>query len=127
MKYLINIILASAIIFVVYSIANQFGVFGTMNGNPAITTSELKERISRGDNPVILDVRQPEEYAEKNIPGSILIPLGELPNRLSELEQYKDKEIVVHCKSGGRSATAQKFLLEKGYNAVNLSGGILAW
>ncbi|HYF04075.1 MAG TPA: rhodanese-like domain-containing protein [Patescibacteria group bacterium] len=92
-----------------------------------ITADELKQRLVSQPDTVILDVRQPEEYAERNIPNSILIPLGELPARFSELERFKDREIIVHCKMGGRSAQACQFLNQQGFNATNLKGGITAW
>lgn len=92
-----------------------------------ITVKELKERLSAGEVIPVIDVREPFEYEAANI-GAILIPLGELPNRLSELEAYKDQEIVIHCRSGHRSASAVQFLTQNGFkNARNLKGGILAW
>jgi molybdopterin/thiamine biosynthesis adenylyltransferase/rhodanese-related sulfurtransferase len=87
---------------------------------------ELKARIDGGQPPVILDVREESEAKICRIPGSTLIPLGELPRRLDELDL--SAEIVVHCKSGGRSARAVALLREKGFTkAENLTGGILAW
>ena len=87
---------------------------------------ELKARIDAGRAPVILDVREPSEAAICRLPGSRLIPLGELPRRLGELDP--SAEIVVHCKSGGRSARAVALLREKGFTrASNLTGGILSW
>jgi adenylyltransferase/sulfurtransferase len=93
---------------------------------PQMTPEELKARLDRGDDLFILDVRNPDEYAICNIAGSTLIPLGELPARLNELDPQR--EIVVHCKMGGRSAQAQAFLKQNGFaNVHNLAGGILAW
>lgn len=93
-----------------------------------ILPDALKARLEANDSLILLDVRQPEEYAEKNIPNSILIPLGELPVRLAELEQLKDKEIIVYCRSGNRSGQACMFLQMQGFsNPVNLRGGMLAW
>jgi adenylyltransferase/sulfurtransferase len=86
----------------------------------------LKARIDAGRAPVILDVREPSEAAICRLPGSRLIPLGELPRRLGELDA--SAEIVVHCKSGGRSARAVALLRERGFTrAANLTGGILSW
>jgi rhodanese-related sulfurtransferase len=88
----------------------------------------LKARLEANESIVILDVRQPEEHAEKNIPGAILIPLGELPMRMGELDAYKGKELVVYCRSGNRSGQACMLLQMQGFtNAVNLRGGMLAW
>jgi len=94
---------------------------------PTITSAELKERIASGVTPILLDVRQPEEHSERNIEGNIFIPLGELRTRIDELTPYKDQEIIVYCRSGGRSATAVQFLQEHGYVATNLAGGITQW
>jgi molybdopterin/thiamine biosynthesis adenylyltransferase/rhodanese-related sulfurtransferase len=88
--------------------------------------AELKRRIDAGNAPVILDVREPDEIAICRIPGSTTIPLGQLPQRLGELDPAA--EIVVHCKSGARSAKAVGILRQAGFaNAGNLSGGILRW
>ena len=92
-----------------------------------ITVEELKEKQSRNDDFFLLDVREPVEYQTFNL-GAKLIPLGDLPARLSELDDYKDKEIVVHCRSGKRSATAKAFMEQNGYTKVrNLLGGVLDW
>jgi len=95
---------------------------------PEITVHELKARLERGDRPVILDVRKPHEVQIASIEHDLLIPVDELPERLSELEPYRDREIVVYCRSGARSARATKLLREAGFRDVkNLKGGILAW
>jgi len=95
---------------------------------PEITVHELKARLERGDRPVILDVRKPHEVQIASIGHDLLIPDDELPERLSELEPYRDREIVVYCRSGARSARATKLLREAGFRDVkNLKGGILAW
>jgi adenylyltransferase/sulfurtransferase len=96
---------------------------------PETTVDELKARIDRGDQLFILDVREPNEYEICRIPGTVLIPLGELPRRLNELPQGPGApDIVVHCKMGGRSAKAVRTLTEKGFTRVqNLKGGILEW
>lgn len=92
---------------------------------PEISVQELKARRERKEKFTLLDVREPKEYALAKIEGSTLIPLGELPGRLAELD--KSAKLVVHCKGGGRSAKAVKLLREKGYDAVNVAGGIDAW
>src|SRR5437588_931130 len=95
-----------------------------------VTTSEmqveeLKQRLDSGDDLYILDVREPHEFQICNIGGQ-LIPLGDLPNRVNELDT--SKEIVAHCRSGVRSAKAVNFLRQSGFKKVhNLAGGILAW
>ena len=90
------------------------------------TSVDLKKRLDAGDDVFILDVREPNEYQICRIPGSVLIPLGELPRRYAELPA--DKDIVAHCKMGGRSAKAMEFLQSVGFKRVkNLRGGILDW
>lgn len=92
---------------------------------PEITPKELKSRLDRGDDVFILDVREPHEYQICNLHGH-LIPLGDLPKRISELDS--SREIVAHCRSGKRSADAVQFLSKAGFRKVwNLKGGILAW
>jgi len=90
------------------------------------TVEELKARLDKKDGVFVLDVREPAEFQICRIPESILIPLSALPSRLAELEGRS--EMIVHCKSGVRSAKAVKLLHEAGFsNAKNLRGGILAW
>ena len=92
---------------------------------PEITPRELKARLDRGDSLFILDVREPHEYQICNLRGR-LIPLGELPRRVHELDS--SQEIVAHCRSGKRSAEAVDFLRKAGFRKIhNLKGGILAW
>ena len=109
---------------------NQFcGVGKSETGVPAtmadMTVEELKRRLDAGDNLFVLDVREPHEYQIANI-GGHLIPLNDLPKRIGELD--RSREIVVHCKLGGRSAKAVDFLRQSGFtNVHNLGGGISAW
>jgi len=92
-----------------------------------ITVQELKERIDAGEQLNLFDVREPNEYEDDNI-GATLIPLGELPYRIDELDGLQDEEVIVHCRSGARSARAQQYLEENGFNNVrNVTGGILAY
>src|SRR5271155_3965802 len=95
------------------------------NGIPQITPVELKRRLDAGDDLFVLDVREPHEYQIANL-GAKLIPLGDLPARVSELDS--SREIVVHCKGGGRSQKAAEFLAQSGFKKLhNLAGGINAW
>lgn len=92
-----------------------------------ITVQELRERLEKGEKLNLIDVREPNEYAEDNI-GGTLIPLGELSYRIDDLDGMQDEEVIVHCRSGARSARAQQFLEENGFNNVrNLVGGMLAY
>ena len=95
-------------------------------GDWEITPVELKKRLDAGDDVQVVDVREPNEYQINRIAGSVLIPLGELPRRYQELDP--DRETVLQCKSGIRSAKAQDFLRTVGFGRTkNLRGGILAW
>jgi molybdopterin/thiamine biosynthesis adenylyltransferase/rhodanese-related sulfurtransferase len=87
---------------------------------------EVKAKIDRGDPFVLIDVREPHEYQICRIPNAKLIPLGDLPKRVNELNSAD--EIIAHCKSGVRSAKAVDFLKQAGFRKVrNMKGGILAW
>lgn len=91
-----------------------------------ITTSELRQRLASDFQGLLIDVREPDEYEIANIPGAQLIPLGSLQNHLDKLP--KDREILIHCKSGRRSARAVDLLLANGFSDVkNVEGGIDAW
>lgn len=98
-------------------------------GEDNITTNEVQEMIANKDSMLLLDVRTPQEYIseEGHIPGSILIPLGELKSRTHELEQYREKEMIVICSSGVRSASATRYLRTLGFEAFNMEGGMRAW
>jgi adenylyltransferase/sulfurtransferase len=101
------------------------GLRGEVPKLPEMTPRELKQRMDAGQRPLILDVREPHEYAICNMGGE-LIPLAQLPERMSSLD--RKREIVVHCKSGGRSAKAVELLRKSGFEHVaNLSGGIMRW
>lgn len=91
-----------------------------------ILPTEVRAKIARGDDFLLLDVREVHEHQARNIPQAVLIPLGEVPRRLNEID--RSKQIVVHCKSGMRSAKACAFLRENGYpDVLNMRGGIDAW
>ncbi|MGA3100340.1 MAG: molybdopterin-synthase adenylyltransferase MoeB [Terracidiphilus sp.] len=95
------------------------------NGIPQLSVKDLKRRIDAGENLFILDVREPFEYQIANIGGK-LIPQNEVPQRIGEID--RNQEIIVQCKSGGRSQRIAEFLKQSGYpNVTNLAGGILAW
>ncbi|RPI69551.1 MAG: rhodanese-like domain-containing protein [Ignavibacteriae bacterium] len=93
-----------------------------------INANDLKARLNAGEKVILLDVRQPEEHEAQHIPNSMLIPLGELEERIDELEEYRDKEIIVYCRSGARSGQACMFLEMLGFeHPINLRGGMLSW
>ncbi len=92
-----------------------------------ITVQELKQKLDNKEEFVFIDVREPHEYAEYNI-GAKLIPLGDISNQMDEFEDYKNSEIIVHCRSGARSAVAQELFRRAGFSNVrNLTGGVLQW
>src|SRR6476660_1720638 len=98
----------------------------TVNHATEITSLELKQRLDRGDRLKIIDVREPNEYQINRIPGSELIPLGDIPKRYGELNP--EDELVMQCKSGARSGRAADFLRSVGFKRVlNLKGGIVDW
>ena len=100
-------------------------VANVQNGVSQIGPEELKRRQTAGEDVFVLDVREPHEFQIANI-GGYLVPLNDLPKRLGELD--REKNIVVHCKSGGRSQKASEFLQQQGFQRVeNLAGGITAW
>ncbi len=92
-----------------------------------ITATELKQKLDSGNGIQLIDVRQPDEYAFAKIEGSKLIPLGEILHRMNEIEP--DRETVIHCKMGRRSAVAIEALKRAGFpgDLANLRGGITAW
>jgi adenylyltransferase/sulfurtransferase len=90
-----------------------------------MTVDELRLWRAEGRRHFLLDVREPSEHSSARIEGSMLIPLGSLASRLDELPE--DRPLVVHCQSGGRSARAVQLLRSKGFEAYNLTGGIMAW
>ena len=92
-----------------------------------ISATELKRRMDAGENIQLIDVRQPDEYNFARIDGAKLIPLGEVISRMNEIDP--DRETVIHCKMGGRSARAIEALQRSGFRGElkNLKGGITAW
>ena len=93
-----------------------------------ITVEELKARLDSGEKLHVIDVREPQEYAESNI-GALLIPLGKIQAmQVDEIDDLKNEEIIVHCRSGKRSLTACQYLESMGVtHSKNVEGGILAW
>jgi rhodanese-related sulfurtransferase len=92
---------------------------------PVLSPQELNEKLNKSDLPFVLDVREPVEYRQGHIGGATLIPLGELRQRMSELPT--DKEIICVCASGSRSYSATQMLIGRGYNAINMDGGMATW
>jgi len=93
-----------------------------------ITVEELKKRLDKGEKINLIDCREPHEYAEFNLGGK-LIPLGKFQTmQVDELDNLKDEEVIIHCRSGKRSMMACQILDTMGFkNTFNLEGGVLAW
>jgi molybdopterin/thiamine biosynthesis adenylyltransferase/rhodanese-related sulfurtransferase/molybdopterin converting factor small subunit len=101
---------------------------GLKSQAPELTPREFHEQWESGKRPVLVDVREQDEWDDSNLAefGAKLIPLGQIPSRLEEIP--RDQDVVVHCKSGGRSSQAQQLLIANGYTRVrNLTGGITRW
>ncbi len=92
---------------------------------PKLTAVELSEKLKFGKHPLVVDVRQPEEFRQAHIAGAKLIPLGEFRKHMKELPQ--GREIVCVCATGNRSASAAKALAKEGFTVFDLQGGMLAW
>jgi rhodanese-related sulfurtransferase len=93
-----------------------------------ITVEELKKKFDNTESFLFIDVREAHEHSQFNIGNDVLIPLGQVMNSITSLEDHKNEEIVVYCHSGARSAMAQSLLEAVGFSNVrNLTGGILAW
>ena len=102
------------------------GIVPAVHHVPELSVDELKAELDRGDKLVLVDVREPREWAISDLSDSVKIPLGTLPQSLEKLS--KDDEIVVYCRTGGRSGHAVAFLMEQGFEKVrNLAGGINRW
>ena len=93
-----------------------------------ISAADVKQRIDSGENLNLVDVREPHEHEDFNIGGK-LVPLGDIrAMQVDELEELKDQEVIVYCRSGGRSGQAAMILETMGFqNVKNLTGGMLAW
>jgi rhodanese-related sulfurtransferase len=92
---------------------------------PSLSAAELNEKLKNGKHPLVIDVRQPEEYRSGHIAGAKLIPLGELSRKMKNLPG--NAELVCVCASGSRSHSATRTLMDAGYNVHNMKGGMLSW
>jgi len=98
-------------------------------GNSLITPADVSSLIGKDSTVVVLDVRTPEEYNGEtgHLPGALLIPVQELEDRVGELTKYRDRTIVVYCRTGHRSTNATEILKKRGFNVMNMEGGITRW
>ncbi|BDS05211.1 molybdenum cofactor biosynthesis protein MoeB [Oceaniferula spumae] len=108
---------------------NFCGVPSPASGPPEISVAELRDKLTPDFDGILIDVRETWEHDVANIPEARLVPLAEFPSIIPELEKMgRDKEILIHCKSGGRSAHAAEFLINDGFtNVYNVAGGMDAW
>lgn len=90
---------------------------------PEIDVETLERHLAAGAP--LIDVRQPDEYAEAHVAGAVLVPLGQLPERLDDVP--RDVPVYLICRTGNRSRTASAFLIEQGIDATNVAGGVVAW
>lgn len=120
--------LIMVLIFLTSGLMLLWSMFGNkMRGIKEIDTASAVQLINR-QNAIILDVREPSEFAEGHLLNAKLIPLKKLAERVGELEKYRNKPILVVCRSGQRAGTGTSFLSKAGFTqAFNLSGGIMAW
>jgi rhodanese-related sulfurtransferase len=101
-------------------------MFDTQGGADEITVDEVSRRLAAGERLFLLDVREPEEFAQARIAGSALIPLGQLARRAAEIP--RDAPVIAVCRSGQRSGVATAMLRRAGYSgALNMRGGMIAW
>lgn len=88
----------------------------------------VKAKLDSGEHFVFIDCREPNEYETVKISGAVLIPMSQFPERVSELEQHKDSDIIIHCHHGGRSLNVAMWLKQQGFqNVLSMAGGIDAW
>ena len=93
-----------------------------------ISCQEVRAWQQAGGDTLLIDCREPDEYAIAAIDGALLLPMGEIPDRLSELEAYRERPIAVHCHHGGRSLRVARWLREQGFSqAQSMAGGIDQW
>ena len=94
-----------------------------------VSPPEVKNMLDRGEDVALLDVRRLDEYYGPlgHLPGARLIPVQELASRFRELEDIKDKDLIVYCRTGRRSTLAAEFLSERGYRILHMQGGMVAW
>ncbi len=105
-------------------------MFGNLFGAKkytSISPKEVKEKLDKKESFLLIDVRNPDEYAGGHISGAVSVPLGSLVQRIPKVAPSKDTEIVLHCLSGARSARAAEALTQMGYTNVKNMGGISSW
>ncbi len=124
-KQLLNLLYLGA--FIALTIYFAYTKGWILSNFESITPSQAQELLKQGDDVVLLDVRTPDEFSQGHIQGATLMPVQLLGQNLAELDDSKNKKIVVYCASGMRSVAASRILSENGFTAINLKGGISQW
>ncbi len=114
-------------VIVVIAAIGYIGAQQTSHDDAVISAQETRAKLHNDTTIFVLDVRTPEEHIGERIANTMLIPVQELEQRIHELDAYKDRTIIVYCRSGNRSGVATAMLRKKGFNAVNMQGGIIRW
>ncbi|PXW30549.1 rhodanese-like domain-containing protein [Nocardia sp. 348MFTsu5.1] len=96
-----------------------------MSEIPSVPVSELPANFVGETTRVLLDVREPDEWANGHVPGALHIPLGDVPGRIDEIDM--DADLYVICHAGGRSERVLGYLMQRGYEGVNVAGGMMSW
>ncbi|BBG66507.1 rhodanese-related sulfurtransferase [Hydrogenimonas sp.] len=121
-SYIVALIFVAAGLYYLYGKGIIFANFESVKPVAAYEIMKKEPEIP------VLDVRTPQEYrGEGHIEGAVLIPLGELSQRVGELASYRGKKILVYCRSGHRSAKASRMLADRGFKPLNIEGGIIGW
>jgi rhodanese-related sulfurtransferase len=121
---------ASAVIALMFLAAGTFVLFLERDpGVKKLTAAQTVDLVTRDSSAILIDVRTPEEWKGESghLRNALLIPLADLSERLPELEQYRSRPIVVYCRSGNRSGKAAKILIDHGFDAFNMTGGMRQW
>lgn len=121
---------ASAIIALAFLAVGTFVLFLERDpGVKKLSAEQTSDILAHDTSVVVIDVRTPEEWKGESghLPNALLIPVADLPNRLHEIEQYRSRPLVIYCRSGNRSGRAAKLLMDRGFDAANMTGGIRSW
>ncbi|MBL1433475.1 MAG: rhodanese-like domain-containing protein [Gammaproteobacteria bacterium] len=127
LEFIVNHWILSSLFVFILMMLTMDGIRGKLLGFGEIKPDEAV-RMMNHDDAAVLDVREDSEYAEGHIINSIHIPLPLLENRTADLQKYKDRPLLVYCRTGNRSAQAASTLMKQGFSGVKkLSGGMIAW
>lgn len=121
--------ITSIFVIIAVMVAYLFTLNGQESGGDEITVEQVRDKLINKEDVILIDVRTAPEFDGSlgRLPGAILIPLAELESRIEEFEKYREKDLIIYCRSGNRSGWATSKLRDKNFNAVNMVGGMLAW